>query len=98
MKFDLDFSKQAIASLRNLESNPMLNKKLRSVRKALGYLQMNPRHPGLHSHKYHIFPGYENEEIFEVYAENNIPAAYRIFWHYGPGKDVITIFAIIMHP
>ena len=31
-------------------------------------------------------------------AENNTPAAYRIFWFYGPGKKEITIIAITPHP
>ncbi|MCC2667186.1 MAG: hypothetical protein K0R24_1679 [Gammaproteobacteria bacterium] len=39
-----------------------------------------------------------NEDIFEAYAENNTPAAYRIFWHYGPEKKDITIIAITSHP
>jgi hypothetical protein len=26
------------------------------------------------------------------------PEAYRIFWHYGPGKNVIKIMAITPHP
>lgn len=34
----------------------------------------------------------------EAYAENKTPAAYRIFWHYGPGQDEITVIAIIPHP
>jgi hypothetical protein len=38
------------------------------------------------------------EDIFEAYAENNTPGAYRIFWVYGLGKDVITIVAITAHP
>jgi hypothetical protein len=42
--------------------------------------------------------GENGEEVFEAYAENNTPGAYRIFWHYGPGKDVITIIAITPHP
>jgi hypothetical protein len=42
--------------------------------------------------------GPNGEEVFEAYAENNTPGAYRIFWVYGPGKDVITILAITAHP
>jgi hypothetical protein len=34
----------------------------------------------------------------EADAENKTPAAYRIFWHYGPGQDEITVIAIIPHP
>jgi hypothetical protein len=42
--------------------------------------------------------------MFEAYAQNNTPGAYRIFWHYGPdeasGKKripIITIIAITRH-
>ncbi len=46
-------------------------------------------------HKYSSFTGPLGEEIFEAYAENKTPAAYRIFWYYGPGKNNITIIAIL---
>lgn len=42
--------------------------------------------------------GAHGEEIFEAYAENHTPTAYRIFWHYGPGSQIITIVAITPHP
>ncbi len=42
--------------------------------------------------------GANGEEIFEAYAENNTPAAYRIFWYYGPNKKEITILATTPHP
>ncbi|MCC8467176.1 MAG: hypothetical protein LN589_00160 [Rickettsia endosymbiont of Eriopis connexa] len=58
---------------------------------------MNPRHSSLNTHKYKSVKGNNGEEIFEAYAENNTPAAYRI-WHYGPNKDNITILAITAHP
>ena len=66
--------------------------------KALAYLQTNPRHPALHTHKYHTWRAPDGADVFEAYAENKAPAAYRIFWHYRPGKDEITILAITPHP
>jgi hypothetical protein len=54
-------------------------------------------HPGLKTHKFSSLSGPSGEEIFEAYAENNTPAAYRIFWFYGPGKKEITIIAITPH-
>ena len=36
--------------------------------------------------------------MFEAYAENNTPGAYRIFWYYGPEKTMISIIAITPHP
>ncbi|MBI3541991.1 MAG: hypothetical protein HY075_01770 [Deltaproteobacteria bacterium] len=98
MSFDLKFTQEADTNLRTLENDKGLEKRLKAVRKALGYLEANPRHPGLNTHKYSSLAGANGEEIFEAYAENKTAAAYRIFWHYGPGKNVITIIAITPHP
>ena len=75
------------------------------VRKALGYLEINPHHPSLNTHEFTSLTGANGEKLFEAYAQNNTPCAYRIFWHYGPdetkGKKrtpVITIVAITRHP
>jgi hypothetical protein len=37
-------------------------------------------------------------DVFESYAQNKTPGAYRIFWTYGPIKEEITILAITSHP
>jgi hypothetical protein len=37
-------------------------------------------------------------EVFEAYAENKTPAAWRIFWYYGPDRKQITILTITPHP
>lgn len=98
MSYQLLFTDHANDDLDSLEQNPNLKKRLKAVRKALGYLEINPRHPGLNTHKFSSLVGANNEEVFEAYAENNTPAAYRIFWHYGPDKKNITIIAITPHP
>lgn len=98
MPFSLQFTEQAKCDLVALEKNKTLSKRLKAVRKALAYLQVNPRHPGLNTHKYHSLQGPGGQEVLEAYAENNTPAAYRIFWYYGSGKEVITILAITPHP
>lgn len=94
--FTLIFTPKAEAELERLKDH--YPQKYKLTAKTLGYLQLNPRYPGLQSHKFYNYPGYESKDIFEAYVENNTPAAYRIFWHYGPGKNVITILAIIQHP
>ena len=81
-----------------LEANKALAKRCKAAQKALAYLATNPRHPGLNTHKYQGLAGTNGEEIFEAYCENRTPGAYRIFWHYGPGKKVISIIAITPHP
>lgn len=75
------------------------------VRKAIGHLEIDPHHPSLNTHEFTSLTGANGEKVFEAYAQNNTPGAYRIFWHYGPdetkGKKripVITIVAITPHP
>lgn len=72
----------------------------KQVCKALKYLQTNPRHPGLRTHKYESVndPTGQNRELFEAYVQNQTPGAYRIFWYYSPGKGEMTIVAITPHP
>ena len=98
MAFELRSTLRARAELQAIEQNPTHIKRLKAVRKALALLESNPRHPGLNTHKYATKRGENGEDVFEAYAENNTPGAYRIFWHYGPGKNVITVIAITSHP
>ncbi|MGH9427328.1 MAG: hypothetical protein ACRD2L_13620 [Terriglobia bacterium] len=96
--FQLLFTDEAAEQLADLEKNQGRVKTLKAVRKALGLLQTNPRHPGLHSHKIKSIKAPHGEDLFEAYAESKTPAAYRIFWHYGPGGREITVVSIIPHP
>ena len=61
-------------------------------------MKINLRHPSLNTHKYNEMVGPNGEDVFESYAQNNTPGAYRVFWHYGPGKGTITILEICPHP
>ena len=96
--FKLLFTTQASQDFDYLASEPSLLKRFKAVRKALGYLESNPRHPGLNTHKFSSLQGPYGKEVFEAYVENNTPTAYRIFWCYGPDKKHITIIAITPHP
>jgi len=96
--FEILLTHQAQNDLTLLESNAALKKRFKAVLKSLAYLQNNPRHPSLNTHKYTAISGPKGEEIFEAYAENNTPAVYRIFWYYGPEKKQITVIAITAHP
>lgn len=72
----------------------------KQVFKTLELLSNNPRHPGLQTHEYDVIqnPYKSNEKVFEAYAQNRTPGAYRVFWCYGPKKNQITIIAITPHP
>ena len=98
MDFEILLTKQALEDLDDLVTDKSKAKQLKGVRKTLAYLQINPRHPSLNTHKYTSINGPCGEEIFEAYAENRTPAAYRIFWYYGPQKKQITVVAITNHP
>lgn len=98
MPYKILFLPEAINNFNNLKSNPALQKRFKAVCKSLAYLENNPRHPGLNTHKFSSMSGPDGEEIFEAYAENKTPAAYRTFWFYDPDKQEITIIAITPHP
>jgi len=96
--FQLVFTPEAEASLRALEKDKGLATRLKAVRKTLAYLEANPRHKSSNTHKYSTLAGVSGEEVFEAYVQNKTPSAYRVFWHYGPGKKTLTIIAITPHP
>ncbi|NCS23229.1 MAG: hypothetical protein GPI96_01320 [Microcystis aeruginosa BS13-02] len=72
----------------------------KQVTKALKLLSTNPRHPGLKTHEFNSLdnPYDSTQKVFEAYAQQNTPGAYRIFWCYGPNSGEITILAITPHP
>ena len=72
----------------------------KQVRKCIQHLRQNPRHPGLATHEYDSLKHpYDNKKkVFEAYAQNDTPGAYRVFWCYGPQMRQITIIAITPHP
>jgi hypothetical protein len=72
----------------------------KQVAKAVQLLATDPRHPGLNTHPFESLehPYETNGKVFEAYAQNKTPGAYRIFWCYGPEKNQITIIAITPHP
>ena len=98
MNFKLLFTEEAASNLEKLENEPNKKKRLKAVRKSLGYLENNPKHPSLNTHEYNSLSRQFGIKIFEAYTEHKTPQAYRIFWHYGPDKSEITIIAITPHP
>ena len=96
MNFRIEFSSSARDSLVNLQE--LDAKKYNQVLKTLGLMATNLRHPSLKTHKYDTLYGPNEEEVFEAYVQNKTPAAFRVFWYYGPEKKVITVIAITPHP
>jgi hypothetical protein len=98
--FELLFTAGARKDLEELERTPRHEGLVKQIKKSLAYLQHNPRHPSLHTHPYSSIehPLNPKEPVFEAYAQNRTPSAYRIFWCYGPQRHQITIIAITPHP
>ena len=100
----LRFTTEAKAQLAELQSSPSHEGLLGQVRKSLGYLQVNPSHSSLKTHEFTSLST-KDYKVYEAYAQNNTPGAYRIFWRYGPDElstakkriAVITIIAITPH-
>ncbi len=98
MSFILYFTTTVEESLKKLKNDAGPKKRCDTVQKTLRLLSENPHHPSLQTHQYHSISGPKGEKIFEVYAEQSTPSAYKVFFFYGPGKREITIFAITSHP
>ena len=98
MNFKLVFTPKADEQYEAIKNDFSTVRLLKDVDKALGYMETNLRHPSLNAHPYHSIFGPNEEKIFESYAQQATSGAYRIFWYYGPGKNVISIIAIIPHP
>jgi len=66
--------------------------------KAMKLLANNPRHPGLNSHEIEALSRRVGDRIWQSYLENNTSGAARMYWAYGPGKNVITVVGLEPHP
>ena len=98
MKFFLRILPNVKETIKELKEKPGLEKRYNAVKKALGYLANNPRHQSLQTHPYTSLYGPNGEKVFEAYAENDTPAAYRIFFYYGAVRQEIVVMSITPHP
>lgn len=96
MIFNLEFTEEAEKNLDDLESDNSLHEHLKAVRKCLGFMETNLKHPSLNTHKMISFKGPTGEQIFVSYPENDRPGAYRIFWYYGKNQTII-LTSIVPH-
>jgi len=105
MRRKIKFTPTADQQFAALKSTPSHTALLAQIQKAIGYLEIDPHLPGLHTHEFTSLEGPSGEKVFEAYVQDNTPGAYRIFWRYGPDDakankrtPVITILAITRHP
>ena len=105
MQRQLRFTNEADEKLKELETYPAKKGLLKQVRKTLGLMEINLRHPGLNTHEFRSLLGAKGERVWEVYPQDQTPGAYRVFFHYGPDEmvgrkriPVLTIIAITPHP
>jgi hypothetical protein len=98
----LRFTDESAEQLKALAADPARRGVYKQVLRTLGLLELNIRHPGLNTHEYQSLEGIKGERVWEAYAQNQTPGAYRVFFHYGPdegsGKKRIPIVAITSHP
>ena len=73
-------------------------KKFKKLGKALTYLSNNPKHNSLATHEIKPLSMKYGKKVWQSYIENITPAAGRIYWVYGPGKEDITVIGIEPHP
>ena len=96
--FEIFLTDQAKDQLNKLKADKGLIKRYNAVKKTINFLSSDPRYKSLKTHEFTSLKGPAGEKIFEAYAEQSTPAAYRVFWCYGPGKNQITVVAITPHP
>jgi hypothetical protein len=96
--FEIFWTHRSEKDFNRLKSDLSLKKRYRAVKKTIQLLADNPRHNSLQTHELLSIKGPCGEKVYEAYAEQNTPAAYRVFWYYGPSKNQITIIAITRHP
>ena len=96
--FELHWTDEAKRIYSNLKSDASQERRYKDVKKTLTYLQTDLRHPSLETHEFRSIDGPNGEKVFEAYAQQKTPAAYRIFWFYGPSRGKITVLTITAHP
>ena len=104
--FDLEWTDEASRVFSSLKGDPSQKTHYKAVRKAIEHLAQDPRYKSLQTHEFKSLSGPNGEKVFEAYAEQNTPNAYRLFWYYGPDEldagsnriPKITIVAITPHP
>lgn len=95
--FEIEWTDEAKAQYAVLKNTPSLKARYKAVKKTIKFLP-NLRHPSLETHEFESLKGPNREKVYEAYAQQKTPAAYRVFWYYGPTQGTITILTITAHP
>jgi hypothetical protein len=96
--FELHWTTGAQQAFEQIKNDASRKRHYKAVKKTIQFLAMNPRHNSLQTHEFTSLKGPDGEKVFEAYAQQRTPAAYRVFWYYGPSKGAITIVAVTPHP
>jgi len=97
-KLALVLTPEARQHLKEIASNPHFKGLEFQAKAALVKLVHNPKHSGLNSHKFYGLSKMFHMDVWESYIQNNTPGAWRIFWHYGAEKNMLTVLMITTHP
>ena len=58
----------------------------------------DPNYPSLRSKRFKSLDNVHGQPIWQSYVENNtLPLRMRVFWHFGPGEDEITVVGQSRH-
>jgi hypothetical protein len=95
--FEIQLTAEAVKNLDLLRNNASQSACYKALKKTILLLANSPRHNSLQTHEFLSFKGLNGEKVFEAYAQQKTPAAYRVFY-YGPCRNAITILAITAHP
>ena len=87
---ELIFTSQADSDLHEIENNPAKRNVLKAIRKTLGFMETDLRHPSLNTNEFTSLKGPNGEKVFKAYVQQKTPSAYRIFWYYGPERKQIA--------
>jgi glycine cleavage system aminomethyltransferase T len=96
--FELQWTAEANENYTLLKNDASQKRRYKAVKKTLNFLAANTRHNSLQTHEFMSLKGPNGEKVFVAYVQQKTPAAYRVFWYYGPSKDTITVLAITPHP
>ena len=95
--FELEWTDEAKEVYNRMKGNPSQKIRYNAVKKTLKYLSENPHHNRLQTHPFLSLEGPNGEKVFEAYAQQNTPAAYRVFWYYGAKRCTIVLLTITAH-